>query len=164
MRLACLGGRSAPWSRLGLGQRMIFLMHRSSPFLFLQRLRGTPRPEPSGPWTGGSSSARDEIAEIFDVPLGAANGRVRQAKDCKADFPLRAPESARAPPDARPGSRTTPFLPTFSRPASNCGLTRQTAWPSGFRSPAERGQNELERDEATRPRTRNPARRGSARA
>lgn len=31
-------------------------------------------------------------------------------------------------------SRTTPFFPTFSRPASNCGLIRQTICPPSFNS------------------------------
>ena len=31
------------------------------------------------------------------------------------------------------GSRTTPFFPTFSLPASNCGLIRQTISPSSVR-------------------------------
>ena len=38
------------------------------------------------------------------------------------------------------GSRTTPFLPTFSRPASNWGFTRHTACPSGFSRPARAGR------------------------
>ena len=31
-------------------------------------------------------------------------------------------------------SRTTPFLPTFSLPASNCGFIRHTALPPSFKS------------------------------
>ena len=38
------------------------------------------------------------------------------------------------------GARTTPFLPTFSRPASNWGFTRQTARPLSFSRPRRAGR------------------------
>ena len=38
------------------------------------------------------------------------------------------------------GSRTTPFLPTFSRPASNWGFTRQTTRPLSFSTPRRAGR------------------------
>ena len=42
-------------------------------------------------------------------------------------------EKARAVIMAGDGSRTTPFLPTFSLPASNWGLIRQTICPPSFK-------------------------------
>lgn len=61
----------------------------------------------------------------FDIPLRPFNGRKIEPAQ---ENPLsRAnPQAARSTSLCVAASRTTPFLPTFSRPASNCGFTRQT--------------------------------------
>ena len=75
-----------------------------------------------------------DIHQILDVSFRSADRRIVQPQRleslCGRIGKRRADDLLM---DCRiAGSRTTPFLPTFSRPASNCGLIRQTISAPGF--------------------------------
>ena len=107
--------------------------------------------------------ARAEIAEIFNVPLGAANGRVRQAKDGKVDFPLRARRKCSQHLQMHRGIAHDALFADLFPSCLELGLDQAdgvAALPA--EAPTSAGQNQLERDKRHVHRRRNPARPGSA--
>ena len=74
-----------------------------------------------------------KMREKFNVALRSLDRRERQIPDGKVQGSGQRSKIAQHL-RVYGGSRTTPFFPTFSFPASNCGLIRQSTCPVGLSS------------------------------
>ena len=80
-----------------------------------------------------------DVHQVFNVALGSLMGEKSRPAGVKW-FAMAYPSAIFSTSRWVAGSRTTPFLPTFSRPASNCGLTRQTPTASGVQMASATGR------------------------
>ena len=87
-----------------------------------------------------------EIAEIFNVPLGAANGRVRQAKDGKVTF-LCVLQKVLEHLQMHGGIAHDALFADLFPSCLELRLDEADSVAVRLQKPRERGQNELERDE-----------------
>ena len=84
-----------------------------------------------------SGENKERAAEVYKMRLPNKTAQTERVpylllqyiKSTDTQEPGQDPES-----ECTAGSRTTPFFPTFSFPASNCGLIRHSTCPVGFRS------------------------------
>ena len=114
-------------------------------------------------------AARQHQRKVSRLPFGPGQARRRRSRARPGPSPRAASATARGSPrGGRPASRTTPPLPTRSRPSSNCGLTIARISPPGARQRGDRRQHLGQRDEGDvdggQRRARRAGRRARARA